>query len=106
MFPARARWFRAALAASLAAAPAPIAAQQSPTIHYPATRAVDSATVYHGTAIPDPYRWLEEIDGPDGAAWVQAQNAVTLPYLAVLPGRQALEQRITRLYDYARTGVP
>jgi prolyl oligopeptidase len=106
MSPARARWFRAALAASLVVPPAGISAQQSPTIHYPATRTVDSATVYHGTSVPDPYRWLEAIDGPDVAAWVQAQNAVTRPYLAALPGRQALEQRITRLYDYARTGVP
>ena len=39
-------------------------------------------------------------------AWVDAQNVVTNQFLATLPGREALEQRITQLYDYERFGVP
>ncbi len=96
----------AVLTAGLIAPFASIAAQQPSEIRYPATHMVDAVTDYHGTAIRDPYRWLEAIDGPDVAAWVKAQNAVTMPYLSALPGRKALGQRITRLYDYARTGVP
>ena len=94
-----------ALAALALLAP-PAAAQETPRVAYPATRTADSASVYHGTRVADPYRWLEAIDGPDVAAWVTAQNAVTMPYLAALPGRDALKERITALYDYARTGVP
>jgi prolyl oligopeptidase len=95
-----------ALAVLTLLAAAPSAAQQGARVAYPETRTVDSATVWHGTRIADPYRWLEAIDGPDVAAWVKTQNAVTMPYLAALPGRDALEDRITALYDYPRTSVP
>jgi prolyl oligopeptidase len=95
----------AALAAALIAPLAPATAQQS-LPQYPATRAVDSVTSYHGTRIADPYRWLEAIESPGVAEWVKAQNAVTMLYLAALPGRDALKKRLTALYDYARTGAP
>ena len=80
-------------------------AQQQP-VRYPATRADSTVTDYHGTAVADPYRWLEHGDSASVSAWVAAQNAVTLPYLAALPGREELRTRITALYDYVRTGLP
>src|SRR5687767_4977701 len=89
-----------------AALPLGVAPAQTAPLRYPATRMVDTVTDYHGTRITDPYRWLEALDAPEVAAWVQAQNAVTMPYLAGLPGRDILRSRITALYDYARTGVP
>lgn len=82
---------------------APVSAQ-TPTP--PATRTVAHTDDYHGVQVADPYRWLEAIESPDVAAWVRAQNAVTMPYLASLPGRAVFKARITALYDYARTGVP
>jgi prolyl oligopeptidase len=82
---------------------APAGAQ---TPQYPPTRTVDAAAVLHGERIADPYRWLEAIDRPEVAAWVGAQNALTMPYLATLPARQALHDRITSLWNYPRTGVP
>ena len=53
----------------------------------------------------DPYRWLEDPDSPETAAWVDAQNALTR---AVLDGpvRDGLVERLTALYNYPRTGVP
>ena len=96
------------LAAVATMALAPFAAAQAPAsrVQYPATRTVDTVADFHGTRIADPYRWLEAIDSPAVAEWVKAQNAVTMPYLAALPGRDALQARITALYDYARTGLP
>jgi prolyl oligopeptidase len=79
-----------AIAATLLAWPAIATAQQEESLHYPATRTVGTVADFHGTRIADPYRWLESIDSADVAAWVKAQNAVTLPYLAALPGRDAL----------------
>ena len=46
----------------------------------------------------EPYRWLEAIDSNSVAEWVRSQNAVTMPYLAALPGRDLFKQRITALY--------
>ena len=75
-------------------------------VQYPPTRTVDHVDSYHGTRIADPYRWLEAIDSNSVAEWVKSQNAVTMPYLAALPGRELLKQRITALYDFPRTSAP
>ena len=75
-------------------------------VQYPPTRTVDHVDSYHGTRIADPYRWLEAIDSNSVAEWVKSQNAVTIPYLAALPGRELLKQRITALYDFPRTSAP
>jgi len=90
-----------ALLASTAAAQ-----QQQAQIEYPAARKVDTVTNYHGTGIPDPYRWMEDIDRPEVTEWSMAQNRITLPYLASLPARDLFEKRITDLYNYPRSGVP
>lgn len=88
------------------ASAAPVAAQQPSRPQYPTTRTVDSATTYGNVTVRDPYRWLEALDSPEVGDWVRRQNAVSAPYLAALPGRDALKARITALYDYPRTGVP
>ena len=95
----------APLAAALVAS-AFFAAPAQSRLTYPSTRRADTADVYHGTRIADPYRWLEAIDSRDVADWVKAQNAITMPYLASLPGRELLNTRITALYNFARTSLP
>ncbi len=92
---------------SLSLAASTLAAQQqSAPFQYPATRKVDTVTNYHGTPVADPYRWMEAIEAPEIAEWVKSQNAITLPYLASLPGRDLFQTRITALYNYARSGLP
>ena len=54
-------------------------------IQYPATRKADHVDTYHGTTVPDPYRWLEDDNATETAAWVEAQNKVTFPYLERIP---------------------
>ena len=72
----------------------------------PSTPCGDAVDDYHGTRVADPYRWLEDLSSPATRAWVEAQNAITLPLLARLPQRAALLERLTQLWNYPRTGLP
>jgi prolyl oligopeptidase len=72
---------------------------------YPETRRVDQVDDYHGTKVPDPYRWLEDPDSAETKAWVVAQNAVTESVLATIPARARLAKRLTELYSYERRGI-
>ncbi len=72
---------------------------------YPTARKSDLVDTYHGVHVADPYRWLEDADSPETAAWVEAQNALTRSVLDG-PVREGLVERLTALYDYPRTGVP
>lgn len=78
----------------------------APAIAYPVTARGDVVDDYHGTAVPDPYRWMEDLDSKQVADWVAAENAVTDPYLANLPLRQRLTERLTALWNYPRVGLP
>jgi prolyl oligopeptidase len=75
-------------------------------LRYPETRRDDVVDQYGATRITDPYRWLEDLDSPEVADWVAAQNAVTFAHLDGLPLRARLKQRLTELWDYQRTGLP
>jgi prolyl oligopeptidase len=75
-------------------------------LNYPETRTVDQVDTYHGLAVPDPYRWLEDPHAPESQAWIEAQNQVTFGYLEQLPGRDQLQQRLTELWNYERYGIP
>jgi prolyl oligopeptidase len=78
----------------------------SQRLEYPASRTVDLVDDYHGTPVADPYRWLEDADAPETAAWVTAQNQLTFAFLADIPAREPLIQRLTQLWDYERYGLP
>ena len=65
------------------------AAQQGPS-HYPSTRKIDHVDTYHGVRVEDPYRWLEDDNSPETAAWVEAENKVTFAYLDGIPYRGAM----------------
>jgi prolyl oligopeptidase len=75
-------------------------------IDYPETRRGAVVEQYHGQPVADPYRWLEDVDAPETLAWVRAQNAVSLPFLAALPGREAIRERLTALWNYERFELP
>ena len=61
---------------------------------------------YHGTQVADPYRWLEDANAAETLAWVGAQNSLTADYLAAIPVRQKIQQRLTELWDYPKYSVP
>jgi prolyl oligopeptidase len=96
---------RLLLASALVAlsAPAPSSAQE---LRYPAARKSDQVDLYHGVAVRDPYRWLENTNSPETRAWIEAQNALTQEYLRAVPQRTAIHDRLTELWNYPRHGVP
>lgn len=61
---------------------------------------------YHGIAVADPYRWLENPDAPDTLEWVEAQNSRTLDFLKAIPARARIRQRLTELWDYPKYSAP
>ena len=73
---------------------------------YPETKRVDVVDDYHGTLVPDPYRWLENEKDPEVAAWVEAQNKVTFGYLEKIPYRAKIKERLTTLYNYPKYSAP
>jgi prolyl oligopeptidase len=73
---------------------------------YPVAKKVDHTDNYHGTTIADPYRWLEDANSADTQSWVEAENKVTQAYLSQIPQRDAIRQRLTRLWNYERYSVP
>ena len=84
---------------------APRAAQTMPLM-YPVTPRSDHVDVYHGVRVPDPYRWLEELDSPQTRAWIEAQNRLTFAWLAQVPHRPLVRRRLETLWNYERYGLP
>ena len=102
--------FRPPLLAPLLLA-APAFAADSPAdgeLTYPETVTVDQTDDYHGTAVADPYRWLENDVRVDDrvADWVERQNEVTFGYLETLAQREPIEKRLTELWNYEKFGTP
>ena len=85
-----------------------LAADGAPTrtFVYPRAKTVDQVDDYHGTKVADPYRWLEDTDSAETHAWVEAENKVTFGYLEQIPYRHAIKDRLTKLWNYERYGVP
>ena len=77
-------------------------------IQYVKTRRIDHVDDYHGTKVPDPYRWLEDDvrKSKDVAEWVAAQNKTTFGYLKGLPGRDRMHKRLSQLWNYEKYGLP
>jgi len=76
------------------------------TLQYPAARKSDVVDDYHGTRVADPYRWLEDPDSPESRAWIEAQNRLTAAYLAEIPARATIRERLTKLWNYPKYGAP
>src|SRR5271169_3070059 len=73
---------------------------------YPAAKRGDQVDDYHGVKVADPYRWLEDTDSAETHAWVEAENKLTFGYLEQIPYRQAIRDRLTKLWNYERFTVP
>ncbi|WP_243286031.1 prolyl oligopeptidase family serine peptidase [Geothrix terrae] len=73
---------------------------------YPPTRKGDVVDDFFGTKVADPYRWLEDDNSAETKAWVEAQNKVTFAYLAQIPQRTTIRERMARLWDFEKFSAP
>ena len=76
------------------------------TLSYPDSKPGETIDTLHGIRVPDPYRWLEDLNSDQTAAWVKAQSSLTNSYLDAIPGRQVLKNHLTKLWNVERLGVP
>jgi prolyl oligopeptidase len=77
---------------------------QSGGIKYIETKRVDHVDTHHGTEVADPYRWLEDDvrESEEVAQWVADQNKITMAHLDSIPQREAIEKRLTELWNFER----
>lgn len=83
-----------------------MAQSAGPTLDYPKARKTDHQDMYHGTAVADPYRWLEDDRSAETAEWVKAENKVTFDYLSQIPYRQQLQNRLEQVFNYPKYSAP
>ena len=89
----------AAYAATSAATPAAAPA-------YPIAPRGDHVDQYRSNKVPDPYRWMEDIDSPATRTWVEAEAKLSSDFLAAIPGREQIARRLTEIWNYARWNAP
>lgn len=71
-------------------------------LKYPSTKKVDQSDDYFGVSVSDPYRWLEDDNSNETKAWVDEQNKVTFAYLAQVPYRQKIKNRLTQIWNFEK----
>ncbi|RZL43064.1 MAG: S9 family peptidase, partial [Pedobacter sp.] len=81
-------------------------ATSSSLLKYPKTEKKEVEDTYFETTIPDAYRWLEDDKSAETASWVKAQNEVTFDYLAQIPFRKQLKERLEKLWNYEKISAP
>lgn len=73
---------------------------------YPDTKKGDQVDNYFGTDVADPYRWLEDDLSDSTKDWVQRENKVTFDYLSKIPFRDAINKRLSELWNYEKFSAP
>ena len=86
--------------------PTIVAASGAGPLSYPAAPKDDTAEDHFGHRIPDPYRPLEDPNSAATKAWVEAENRLTAGYLAQIPERARIRERLTTLWNYERFTPP
>ncbi len=78
----------------------------SSAVDYPETPRGKHVDVLHGVRVPDPYRWLEDVESERVRSWIAAQDELTFGYLGRIRAREAIRRRVETLFDYDKHGIP
>ena len=86
--------------------PALLAAQQSPRLEYPKTRAVDQVDDYFGTKVPTRTAGSRTTTAPRRRPGSRRRTRSPSPSSRRSPSARAIETRLTELWNYERYGLP
>ena len=75
-------------------------------LSYPAAATGNIVSDYHGVKVPDPYRWMEDIDSPETRAWVEAEGKLSRAYLDALPKHAEFSARLKEIWNFERWTPP
>ena len=84
----------------------PTATERSLELRYPVARKIEQTDDYFGTAVSDPFRWMEEVDSAELKTWIDAENELTQEYLAKVPVREKMQRRLMELINFERYTAP
>ena len=84
----------------------PLAAAETEHFAYPQAAKGNQVDDYFGTKVADPYRDLENADTEATKKWIEAENKLTFDYLAGIPERKQINDKLTALWNYERYTVP
>lgn len=73
---------------------------------YPATKIETVTDNYHGTAVADDYRWLEDNKNPEVIKWTESQNAFTEKFIGSLPQTAKIEARLREIWNFDKMDIP
>jgi prolyl oligopeptidase len=73
---------------------------------YPVPPKSNQVDDLHGSKVSDPYRSLEDADAPATQKFVEQENELTFGWLAKIPGREAIRNKLAGLWNYEKfTGL-
>ncbi|KAK6040020.1 hypothetical protein COOONC_22473 [Cooperia oncophora] len=72
----------------------PSSIQISPSVYPTARRDESIVDNFHGTKVPDPYRWMEDPDAEETRHFVDQLNAISESFLAKAPSRDKIRKRV------------
>lgn len=75
-------------------------------IKYPETKKISHQDSYFGTAVEDPYRWLEDDLSSDRNNWVKREAAFTADFLEKIPFREKIRTEMKEMWNYEKIGAP
>ncbi|XP_033249298.1 prolyl endopeptidase-like [Drosophila miranda] len=74
---------------------------------YPVARKDESvAETMHGTRVKDVYRWLEDPEAQETHKFIDAQNAISQPFLEKCDEWHKINTKLTKLWNYPKYGAP
>lgn len=71
-------------------------------LSYPDSPRQPVQDTYHGTAVSEDYRWLEQTDAKEVKAWIAGQNTLTRQVIDVLPQRKPVKEELLQMVGSGR----